>query len=127
MISKKEFTKLRHGDVVKINNVFRTVLIGPSDHKNPNWHCGLKLPIRCRSWTGRAVTTKCYHDIKHILSTTGRRNNRFLINKEEAFRLINSGFNIRKAVRYETTNPFGTLGPGYVNPLICKTRKLKLP
>lgn len=98
MISKSDFSKLKHGDVVLWRNkrsvIFRTVVDGPADK---SWKgAAVEFAIRRRSWTGRAKTTYDWNAVKHRIKLIKRTS--LIMLSEEFERLKTIGFNPRKEI-----------------------------
>ena len=95
VISKSDFLKLKHGDVLLWKHgssvIYRTVIDGPADSGGGS---RVYFAIRRRSWTGRAKTCYGWNDIKHRITLVKKTT--LVMLKEECEHLKDIGFNARK-------------------------------
>jgi hypothetical protein len=105
MMSKLQFSRLRHGDVILWgrwpNVIKRTVIEGPVDiaksrGTDPINHLHIVLSIRRRSWTGRAKTGYTWNDVKRNIRLSGMSRRKTVISTEEMDRLKHIRFNPAK-------------------------------
>lgn len=104
MISLKQFCRLKHGDRVwwgtRERGYLRTILYGPADgasvgHRVEPGRRHIGFPIRHRSWTGRAVTSYGFNDVKRLISPAKSRI-KTVLSEEEAQHLRDHRFNVRE-------------------------------
>lgn len=132
MMSKRQMSRLRHGDVVLWgrwpNLTFRTVIEGPADIArmrggDPMDHLHVVFAIRRRSWTGRAKTGYGWNDVKHLIRATKKRR-RTVMSAEELERLKKIRFNPKKEYAREIREQRGhILNRGWR----CPFKPLPLP
>lgn len=114
-MSKLQFSRLRHGDVLLWgrwpNVIKRTVIEGPVDiaksrGEAPIDNLHVVFAIRKRSWTKRARTSYGWNDVKHKVRATGKRR-RTVISVDEMDRLKRIKFDPQKEYRREIRERIG--------------------
>lgn len=90
MMPKEEFMQLCSGDQILIRskrgNYKRTIVSGPADSEDGK---AITLPIRNKSWTGRAYTVCFWNDIKHRIIKKLSSRADMLANGDEILLLLN--------------------------------------
>ncbi len=119
MLTKKQFRRLKAGDIVLCNGKPRTVREVTWRDSPQGGRGFITFSILHRSWTGRISTTYGYNDIKRLCSLPRRKRDRRSVCAAEEASLLANGFNVPSEVNRELANELRILGLG----LGTKTRQ----